>query len=315
MSLTNKRILITGGESMLGIAVSNELKKYNCIVDQVPHTECDLLDFGQVYDRMIHFNPDYVIHLATYSGNIQFNQKYPADTFYKTGQIGLNVLRSCAKLKVNKVLSIISSCAVAESGDELREEDLHKGRPNPSIESHGYAKRILDIYSRMLHKQYGLNAICAIVNNSFGEYDSFSPEKTKVIGAMIKRFVDAKEQKLPFVECWGTGVAKREFIYAGDVAKLLLLILEKYTDNMTPINIGSPNEITIKELAETTANLVGYKGEIRWLKEKGDGQLRKKLELSKLNSLLDRSFTYTPFKIALAKTIEWYYKNREMWIK
>ncbi len=302
---------------MISRALIPLLEKNNEIIIKSKQ-EWNLLNSTDAYYALFNKNIDYVIHLATYSGNLQFNQKYPADTFLNTTRMGLNILEACAKHAVKKVLSILSSCAVADKGnEELKEEDLHKGPPNPSIESHGYAKRILDIYSRQLNKQYGLNAVCAIVNNSFGPYDSFSPEKTKVIGAMIKRFLDAKEKKLAYVECWGSGVARREFVYCKDVARLLVLALEKYEDNNMPINIGSPYEITIKELAETTANLVGYNGEIRWLIEKGDGQLRKKLNLDRMNNLLldNKPFEYVPFRIALAETIEWYTKNKDTWHK
>lgn len=311
------KILITGGMGMLGLSTlhTEALEKYDKFVHLCPKEQTNLLKLEDVESLFESFRPTHVIHLATYSGNLQFNQKYPADTFYNTVQMGLNVLTAAKKYKVKKILSVLSSCAIADRGEEeLQEDDLHKGPPNSSIESHGYAKRVLDIYSRQLNKQYGLNAVCAIVNNSFGPYDSFSPEKTKVIGAMIKRFVDAKDKGLEFVECWGSGIAKREFIYCDDVAKFLLLALEKYNDSSKPINIGSPDEISIKELAETTAKLVGYEGEIRWLKEKGDGQLRKKLDLTRMNEVFGEC-KYTKFEDGLKKTIEWYLKNKDIWTK
>lgn len=317
----DNNLLITGGMSMLGWSLfENEdiRNRFGRYLHSPPKDNLNYLNLQDIVNFIINGKINHIIHLATYSGNLQFNQKNPANTFYLTSQMALNVLTAAQICRVKKVLSILSSCAVADKGEEeLKEEDLHKGPPNPTIESHGYAKRILDIYSRQLNKQYGLNAVCAIVNNSFGPYDAFSPEKTKVVGAMIKRFVDAKEQNLPFVECWGTGIARREFIYCKDVARLLVLALEKYDDYSMPINIGSPDEVTIKELAETTAELVGYTGEIRWLKEKGDGQLRKKLNLDRMNKILldNKPFEYTNFKVALKETIDWYQQNKDTWTK
>lgn len=312
-----KKILLTGPYSMIGRSLTPILQDAGFNILLCSHKICDLTNSQDTYNIFESFGPDYVIHLATYSGNIQFNQKYPADTFHNTSMMALNVLRASQKCKVQKVLSIISSCAIGEKDSELLEWDLHEGPPNPSIESHGYAKRILDIYSRQLAKQYELNAVTAIVNNSFGQYDSFSPEKTKVIGAFIKKYVDAKEQNLPFVENWGTGKALREFIYCKDVAQLLLRVLYKYNDTTLPINIGHPDEISIKELAEKISKLVGYSGETRWLPEKGDGQLRKKLYIRRMEReiLDDKQFDYTPFDLALSETIEWYLKNRKEWKK
>ena len=314
----DNNLLITGGLSMIGMSLLHSKYLTYDRINLCPKIWCDVRCLDEVIDTFKEFYTSHIIHLATHSGNLQFNQKYPADTLYYTMQMGINVLTAARMIKAKKVLSVLSSCAVADKGEEeLKEEDLHKGPPNPTIESHGYAKRILDIYSRQLNKQYGLNAVCAIVNNSFGPYDSFSPDKTKVIGAMIKRFVDAKEKNLSFVECWGTGIAKREFIYCKDAADLLAIAMNKYNDCSLPINIGSPNEVTIKELAETTAKIVGYTGEIRWLKEKGDGQLRKKLDLTRMNNLLlgGEEFKYTPFEEALGETIEFYLKNKDKWTK
>lgn len=297
---------------MLAKAVIDNVDKnrYNLIYPT--HEQTDLLSLEQTRQLFTNVLPDKVIHLATYSGNIQFNQMYPVETFYRTTQIGLNVLKCCADFATKKVLSILSSCAIADLGDkELEESDLWQGRPNKSIESHGFAKRNLHAFSMQIHKQCHTKAVCAIVNNCFGPYDSFSPEKTKVVGAFIKKFVDAKEKNLPSVINWGTGIAKRELIYSQDAAKLILLALDKYDDSENPINIGTPNEITIKELSNTISKIVNYNGEVIWDTTKGDGQLRKKLDLTRMNSILldNKSFQYTNFKLAMSETVNWYMEN------
>lgn len=301
---------------MLGMALRDQIDKSKYDVYYPSHSEVDLLSLSQINHFFANTLPDKVIHLATYSGNIQFNQLYPVETFYRTTQIGLNVLKCCADYGVKKVLSVISSCAIADLGDkELEEADLWKGRPNKSIESHGLAKRNLHAFSMQIHNQCHTDCVCAIVNNSFGPYDSFSPEKTKVVGAFIKKFVEAKEKNAPSVTNWGSGIAKRELIYSKDASKLLLMALEKYNDSELPINIGTPNEVTIRELSNVISDVVGYTGEVIWDTTKGDGQLRKKLNLNRMNSiLLDKPFQYTDFREAISETINWY-KGNPQWQK
>jgi GDP-L-fucose synthase len=312
------RILITGGESMIGMHLRRILQQTEHKLYPIVHSECDLLDINQLRPIFHGFRPEFVFHLATYSGNIDFNQKYPADTYYRTAQIGLNVLKLCADFKTTKVINVLSSCSIADKKDKVLEEsDLWEGLPNSTIECHGLAKRTLHAYSRQLNKQFNLNSICCIVNNSFGEFDSFAIHRTKVVGAMIKRFVDAKENKLDKVVCWGDGSPLRELIYAHDVARLLILSVNNYNDSINPINVGTPNEISIKDLATTIAEVVGYNGTIEWDTTKPNGQMRKKLDLTRMNKILLKSedFIYTPFKEAIQNTVQWYIDNRKTWLK
>lgn len=309
IDLKRKKVLVTGGGSMIGRAVCDILRLKDADVIQSFHRDNDLL-FDDEVSKIFFDNRgiEYVVHLATYSGNIQFNQKYPADTFYRTAIMGLNVLNIACWFGVRKIVSILSSCAIADTGaDVLTEDMLWQGLPNETIECHGLAKRMLHAYSRQISRQYDVNAVCCIVNNSFGPYDSYDLNKTKVIGGLIKRFVDARNTNLPEVTCWGTGAPLREFVYCKDAAEGIVQVLEKYDDSISPINITSGQEISIKDLAETIAELVGYKGQVLWDTSKGDGQMRKKLDDTKMKQHLDIKFT--SFKDALKETIEWYEQN------
>jgi len=317
IDISYSRLLITGSNSMLGHAIKRELmiprdedrlKRHQTTVYNTSHTHVDLTKYEACRNWFYHAQPDYVIHLATYSGNVQFNQTYPADTFFNTSQMALNVLRACQEYKVKKVVSVLSSCAIADLGDvPLKESDLWAGPPNKSIESHGFAKRVLDAYSRQLNKQYGLNAVCCILNNSFGPYDSTDLKKTKVVGALIKKFIEAKRNHRQTVECWGSGKPLREFVYCEDAAEGILQVLERYDDPNEPINITSDVEISIKDLTELIADVVGYKGEITWDTSKTDGQMRKKLDSTKMKKYLD--FQITPMRDALVATVDWYERN------
>ena len=309
INLENQKVCVTGSNSMLGRAICSILKNRKAIVQPILHSKTDLCDLEDTYYQFNQYRSDYVIHLATYSGNIQFNLKHPADTYFRTTTMGLNVLESARRIKVKKIVSILSSCAIADlNKEQLSEDDLWKGLPNHTVESHGLAKRNLHGFSRQIYQQDGICAICCICNNIIGPHDNTDLHKTKVVMALIKRFIDAKEHNLPFVECWGSGNVYRSFIFVDDTAEAVTQVLERYND-IEPINLDSGNEISIKELAETIKDMVNYKGSIKWDTSKEDGQKRKLLDTTKMRQILDVKIT--PFREALRTTIEWYIQNKK----
>lgn len=247
-----------------------------------------------------------MIHLAAYSGNLNWNQKYPHITYEDNIRIGINVFSEwfeyCKDKKPLKAINVIPSCAYPDY-PILMEWMLWKGAPNYTIESHGLARRCIEGYCRQLNK-VGAKIITCVVNNSSGPYDSFDPAKTKVVGGLITKFVNAVQNGDGKVVCWGTGKPKREFIYSSDVAKCLLQAMEKYEDYKEPLNITSGQEVTIKELAEMIAELSGFTGEIVWDTSKPDGQNQKKLCSKKMEKYIDVNFT--PIKQWLRETINWY---------
>lgn len=308
IELNGKKVLVTGPNSMVGRCVWDALKDREAKVIPVSHEASDLLSLGRTKAIFHTFKPKYVIHLAGYNGNVAFSQKYPADIYYQTTQIGLNVLKCCQDYNIKKLVSVLSSCAIADKGDYvLQEEDLWEGLPHESIEAHGLAKRNLHAYSRQLKKQYDLDAVCVTLQNSYGPFDSWDENKTKAIAAIIKRFINAKDQGLSSVTCWGTGVAQRSFIYCKDAGEAIVQSLERFEDVETPLNIGTDKEITIKELVSLIADLVGYEGEILWDHSKPDGQLRKFLDNSRMKQILNVKFT--PLSAGLVETIKWYREN------
>lgn len=246
--------------------------------------------------------PDNLIHLAAFSGNLNFNQKYPSKTFEDNIRIGMNVFSDWANYSKNKAINIIPSCAYPDI-DGLYENQLWNGKCHKTIESHGLARRCIEGYTRQLNKE-GSKIITAIVNNSSGEYDSFDLEKTKVVGAMVKKFCDAVINNDKTITLWGTGEVSREFIYSGDIAKYLLCLMNKYEDYEEPINITSGQSITIRNLAELIASLTGFDGEIEWDISKPNGQNQKSLNMTKMKRYID--FEFTPIEVWLKNTIDFY---------
>lgn len=309
-------ILVTGSSSMIGQAVLESLNKRSIEsvgtihIHSSPATHIaniDLLDWNNTFDVISEvknrFNIEGVIHLAGENGNIQYNAKYPFDIAWKTTQIGLNIIRATVECRIPKILSVLASCSYGGE-DVLEEEKLWYSPASPSVECHGISKRFLHHLSRQANKKTSTLATCAILNNSFGPGDSYNVNKTKVIGGLIVKFCEAVKNKDPDVLLWGSGAPLREFVYCKDAGEALVETYLNYNDNELPLNIGSDNECTIKELAELIADLTGFQGDIVWNTDMPDGQMRKKLDLTRMHQFIQ--FEQTPFTQALRETIDWY---------
>lgn len=304
--ISDRRILITGGESMLGRAISKRLIEMDALVFPSSHKSTNLLELDEVVSLFESVRPHYVIHCAGFNGNIGFNKQYPTQIYCRTMQMALNVLDLSIVYKVKKVVSLISSCAYPDLGDKsLKEIEFWLGEPNRSVDAHGFAKRGILEFGRQINKQFDIPCVGMCVNTCYGPYDNFSVEKTKVVGGLIKKFSEAKKNGDPYVECWGTGKAKREFIFAEDVGRYLPLVLRDYDDSEYPINIGSGKEYEIRELAEKVKSAVGYEGEIRWDTSKPDGQMSKLLDNLCMRTLWG-NLEFTELDEGIQKTVEWY---------
>jgi GDP-L-fucose synthase len=304
--LNNKYVLLTGANGFLGKFVTKELVSKGANVLKL--TKSDDLTSENCVDEYKNIKIDYVIHLAGYNGGIAFNQNYPFDIFSNNTIMSINSLKIAVKSGAKKFLGVLTSCGYpSDNGDNIFEDTYLDDKPHESISSHGYAKRILLIACQMANKQYGLNAVCVVPNTIYGPGDCIDPIRTKVMMAMIKRFVDAKSEELDEVVCWGTGNPVREFIYVEDVAKLIVESLKNYNDVETPLNLSTGQFSTIKKLSETISNFVDYKGIIKWDISKPDGQMQKVLNTDKMKSLFP-DFIPTFLETGIENTIEWYKK-------
>ena len=189
INIIGKKVLVTGSQSMLGIQVMAELAKRGAIPYGFPHELFDLMDYDNSLEIIKHIQPSYIIHCAGFNGGIFYNKAYPADIYNITTTIGTNILNIAKELRVDKIVSIATSCAYPPKL-LLKEEDFLNGEPHCSVECHAYAKRHLFNYGNLLNKQYGLNHVCVVFNNMYGPRDSFDKNKTKFIGALVKKFVD-----------------------------------------------------------------------------------------------------------------------------
>lgn len=303
------RILVTGATGFLGRhAVPVLRERYGAArVVAVSSADYDLLDGRQARRMFQEIRPDAVVHLAAYSGGIGANRQYPADFYYRNTLLTAHVFQEAAEHGVAKLLYTMGGCSYpATATSPIDEAQMWNGYPQPESAGYSAAKKMGIVASIAYRQQYGLNSAVVVPGNMFGEYDNFREAESHVVPAMILRFYEAKLAGTPEVVMWGSGTPTRDFVYAGDVARLIPELLETY-DSSEPMNISSGTRTSIKELAEQIKELVGYSGEIAWDRTKPDGQAVKIFDVRKLHGL--GMTCPTPLRAGLARTIEWLERN------
>lgn len=304
MDLSKKRVLVTGGAGFLGSHVVEKLIRRGVRNLFVPRsTEFDLREKERCREAVQ--GQDVVIHLAAKVGGIGFNQRNPGELFYENMIMGVQIMEEARKAGVEKFVAVGTVCAYPKfTPTPFKEEDLWNGYPEETNAPYGLAKKMLLVQAQAYRAQYGFDAIYVIPVNLYGPRDKFDPKSSHVVPALIRKAIEAKQNNLPHIKVWGTGCATREFLYVEDAAEAIVLAAERYS-RPHPVNLGSGQEISIKDLTHNICNLIGYEGEIRWDFSKPDGQPRRKLDTSK--AFLEFGFkARTPFKEGLRNTIEWY---------
>jgi len=299
------KILITGGTGMVGSSFND----IECSHDLVlcGSKDYNLTNIVEVESMIKKINPDSIIHLAAKVGGVKSNSDFTADFFHENIMINSNVLNCSRRFAVPKVLSLLSTCIYPDRPVyPLTEDQVHNGEPHRSNFGYAYAKRMLEVHSRAIRNQYGLNYITAIPNNIYGPRDNFDLDNGHVIPSMIRKFHEAKQRGTDVV-LWGSGQPLREFTLSKDIASALIFLLENY-EGEEPINIGSTREITIKKVAEVISKKIGFTGKVIWDTSKPEGQLKKPSSNQKFLDI-SPNFCYTELEHGLKDTISWFKNN------
>ena len=280
------KIYVAGHRGMVGSAICRELERqgYTNIITRT-HAQLDLCRQDAVETFFLEEKPTYVFLAAAKVGGIQANSEAPADFIYQNMMLEMNVIHAAWRNGCKKLEFLGSSCIYPRLAPQpMREDCLMTSPLEETNEAYALAKIAGLKYCAYLNKQYGTDYISVMPTNLYGPNDNYHPEHSHVLPALIRRFHEAKEAGAPSVTCWGDGSPLREFLYVDDLANLCVYLMNYYSGDET-VNAGSGKEISIRELAELVARVVGYGGEIRWDTSKPNGTPRKLLDVSKAAAL------------------------------
>jgi GDP-L-fucose synthase len=305
-----KRVVVTGGAGFLGSAVVNKLRArgYENIV--VPRSNNYDLRHQEAIVRLHRdVKPQVVIHLAAVVGGIGANRANPGRFFYENAIMGIQMMEYARQFGVEKFVAVGTICAYPKFASvPFKEEELWSGYPEETNAPYGLAKKMMLVQAQAYRAQYGFNAIYLLPVNLYGPRDNFDLESSHVIPALIRKCVEAKENNDKQIVLWGDGSPTREFLYVEDAAEGIVLATERY-DGSEPVNVGTGEEISIRNLAQLIAGEVGFRGGIVWDTTKPNGQPRRCLDIS-------RAQHYFGFRAqcrlreGIAKTLAWFMAHR-----
>jgi GDP-L-fucose synthase len=303
----DQRVTVTGGAGFLGKHLVKRLESYGARVFVPRQRDYNLTSLEACLRCLLEHPCDYLFHSAAYYGGIGINVAEPAKLYYTNLVMGAHMMEAARLAGVRKFITIGTACSYPGYLDgELREDDLWAGPCHASVINYGLTKKMMAVQGQAYQRQYGLDSIHLILTNLYGPGDSYNPDRSHVVAALVRKWVEAELAKAPSVEVWGTGKPIREFIYVEDCADAIVLAAEKYRDTALPLNIGTGIGTSIRELAETIHQLSGYRGKLVWDADKPDGAAKKVLDVTRMRQVLDGWSPPTDLKTGLARTIAWY---------
>jgi GDP-L-fucose synthase len=302
----SRRVLVTGGAGFLGRTLLRKLADRGAISVAAPRAgDVDLRDKAAIRRCLAETNPDFVIHAAAVVGGIGANRAHPGRFFYENAVMGIELIEEARRAGVAKLVCLGTICAYPKlTPVPFREEDLWSGYPEETNAPYGLAKKMLLVQLQAYRAEYGFRGIYLLPVNLYGPHDNFDLESGHVIPAMIRKFLEAKAAGAAEVTLWGDGSPTREFLYVDDAAGGIVAAAERY-DGGEPVNLGSGEEIAIRDLADLVAVETGYSGVIRWDTSKPNGQPRRRLDVSRAERLFGWRAA-TPLREGLKKTVAWY---------
>jgi GDP-L-fucose synthase len=263
------------------------------------------VDVSRMYSDL---RPELVIHLAARVGGIGANRENPGSFFYDNAMMGIELMEQARHNGVGKFIQVGTVCSYPKfAAVPFSEDDLWNGYPEETNAPYGLAKKMLLVQAQAYRQQYGFDAIYLIPVNLYGPGDNFDLHSSHVIPALIRKCLEAKRAGSASIEVWGTGTPTREFLYVDDAARGIMLAAERY-DKPEPVNLGTSEEISIRDLVALITELTGFKGQIVYDPSKPDGQPRRKLNVDRAKK--EFGFTAkTSFRVGLQRTIEWFKAN------
>lgn len=307
---SDKRVVVTGGAGFLGSFVIEQLRNKGCHQIVVPRSrDYDLVQMEAVRQLYAEANPDIVIHLAARVGGIGANQANPGRFFYDNLMMGSQLIEVGRQRGLKKFVALGTICAYPKFAPiPFKEEDIWNGYPEETNAPYGLAKKMMLVQSQAYRQQYGFNSIVLFPVNLYGPRDNFDLQTSHVIPALIRKCAEAQQAGRSEIVLWGDGTPTREFLYVEDAADGVLQASEQYNESL-PLNLGTGEEVTIKNLASMIAAELGYQGRIVWDTSKPNGQPRRCLDVSRIKQTIGFQAKHS-LQAGLKKTIQWYQANR-----
>ena len=307
----NKRVLVTGGAGFLGSHVVDKLRARGCSQIVVPRsTEYDLCDKDAIATLLHEAKPHLIIHLAAVVGGIGANRQHPGKFFYDNAIMGIQMIEQARRFGVEKFVCVGTVCSYPKyTPVPFKEVDLWEGYPEETNAPYGLAKKMLLVQLQAYRQEYAFNGVYVVPVNLYGPRDNFDLETSHVISALMRKCVEAKRQGESHILAWGSGEVTREFLYVEDAAEGIILAAERY-EQSEPVNLGSGQEIKIRDLANLIREVAGFQGTIEWDTSRPDGQPRRCLD----TTAAWQAFGFraaTPLRDGLAKTMQWYVRRSE----
>jgi GDP-L-fucose synthase len=307
----DRKVCVTGGDGFLGSYVLEKLAERGATQVFVPKIEeYNIVEPEAVKRLLADANPDLILHLAANVGGIGANQARPAEFFYDNLMMGVQLMHEAWKTGVSKFVAIGTVCAYPKfTPVPFREETLWDGYPEETNAPYGLAKKMLLVQSQSYRQQYNFNSLFLIPVNLYGPGDNFNLETSHVIPALIRKCFEAQDRGDDEIVVWGDGSPTREFLYAADAAEGILLAAERYNSS-DPVNLGSGEEISIKDLVTKIVEFTGFEGRLVWDTSRPNGQPRRGLDTSRA----EKRFGFqaqVKLEGGLKRTVEWYRKARE----
>lgn len=308
---SNRRVVVTGGNGFLGRVVVQQLTDAGAHVVAPTHDEYDLIVPGAADAMLAAHSPSHVIHLAARVGGIGYNQVDPARLYLDNLLMGTHIIEAARHAGVDKTVLLGTVCSYPKfTPVPFKEESFWDGYPEETNAPYGIAKKAHLVHAQVNAAQYGQRFAYLIPTNLYGPGDKFHPAVSHVIPALIKKCVEAIERGDDHIDVWGTGSASREYLYVHDAARAIVMAAESH-EGTEPINLGSDREITIRETAETIAEITGFTGVLKWDSSKPDGQPRRRIDPARAARVLGWR-AEMDFRDGIARTVEWYRANRDI---
>jgi len=307
----DRKVCVTGGDGFLGSYVLEKLAERGAAQVFVPKIEeYNIVDPEAVKRLLADANPDLILHLAANVGGIGANQARPAEFFYDNLMMGVQLMHEAWKAGVSKFVAIGTVCAYPKfTPVPFREDTLWDGYPEETNAPYGLAKKMLLVQSQSYRQQYNFNSLFLIPVNLYGPKDNFNLETSHVIPALIRKCFEAQDRGDDEIVVWGDGSPTREFLYAADAAEGILLAAEGYNSS-DPVNLGSGEEISIKDLVTKIVEFTGFEGRLVWDTSRPNGQPRRGLDTSRAKERFGFQ-AQVKLEEGLKRTVEWYRKARK----